>query len=129
LWFTQAWKETYADKADWSVFPECVKTGKNIIANGDIKTKEDVEKMKDCKGIMIGREAVTNPLIFAQLKGLDASSIDVVKAEYERLAKERNAHPKYGSMFSNILEKIVLSWNREFRIVRVPSETLPARKS
>ncbi len=88
-------KETYADKADWSVFPECVKTGKNIIANGNIETKEDVEKMKDCKGVMIGRAAVFNPLIFAELKGMEIPSRDSVKAKYERLLKERNAHPKY----------------------------------
>lgn len=89
-------KETYADKADWTVFSECVKTGKNIIANGDIKTKEDVEKLKDCKGVMIGREAVFDPLIFLKLKGLEVPSLESAKAEYEKLAKERNAHPKYG---------------------------------
>ncbi|MFH0752055.1 MAG: tRNA-dihydrouridine synthase family protein [archaeon] len=88
-------KQTYADKADWSVFPECVKTGKNIIANGDIKTKEDIEKMKDCKGVMIGREAIRNPLIFAELKGLKTPPPSKIKEEYEKLLKERNAHPKY----------------------------------
>jgi len=89
-------KETYAVKADWSIFPECVKTGKKIIANGDIKTQEDVEKFKDCMGVMIGREAVFDPLIFLKLKGLEAPSVESVKAEYEKLVKERNAHPKYG---------------------------------
>ncbi len=98
-------KETYADKADWSVFPECVKTGKNIIANGDIKTKEDIDKMKDCKGVMIGRAAVNNPSIFAELKGLETPSIDAVKAEYERLAKERNTHPKYMKHVFKHIEK------------------------
>lgn len=90
-------KETYANKADWSVFPECARTGKNIIANGDIKAKEDVEKIKDCKckGVMIGREAVFDPLIFLKLKDLEVPSLENVKAEYEKLAKERSAHPKY----------------------------------
>ncbi|MFZ2970822.1 MAG: tRNA-dihydrouridine synthase family protein [Minisyncoccia bacterium] len=88
-------KESYKDKADWSVFPECVKTGKNIIANGNIGTKEDVLKMKGCRGVMIGRAAVFNPLIFAELKGLAIPSRESVKAEYERLLKERHAHPKY----------------------------------
>jgi len=104
-------KETYADKPDWSVFSECAKTGKNIIANGDIKTKEDIEKFKDCKGVMIGRAAVENPLIFAELKGLDVPTRDDVKKEYERLLRERNSHPKYanhifkhlGENFSNVL--------------------------
>lgn len=88
-------KQSYADKPDWSVFTECIKTGKNIIANGDIKTKEDVEKFKDCRGVMIGRSAIANPLIFAGLKDLNASSIGDIKNQYEKLAKERNAHPKY----------------------------------
>ena len=62
--------EPYERKADWSVFPECVETGKPIVANGDIKTKKDVERMKEigCMGIMIGRAAMYNPLIFGQLK-------------------------------------------------------------
>ncbi|MFH1432081.1 MAG: tRNA-dihydrouridine synthase family protein [archaeon] len=88
-------KQTYSDKADWSVFPECVMTGKNIIANGDIKTRDDVEKMRDCKGVMIGRAAIINPLIFAGLKGLPLSPLDEIKKEYEILLNERKAPPKY----------------------------------
>ena len=89
--------QTYNEKADWSIFPECVNTGKNIIANGDIKTKEDVKKIKSfgCKGVMIGRAAIINPLIFAELKGLSTSSIDKIKAEYGRLLKERNPPVRY----------------------------------
>jgi tRNA-dihydrouridine synthase B len=98
-------KETYADKADRSVFPECVKTGKNIIANGDIKTKEDIEKLKDCKGAMIGRAAIENPLIFAELKGIEVPSRESIKAEYERLLKERNAHPKYSKHIFKHIDK------------------------
>lgn len=101
-------KESYADKADWSVFPECVKTGKNIIANGDIKTKEDVEKLKNCRGVMIGRAAITNPFIFAEVKGLDVPPVEKIKAEYERLIKERNAHPKYAkNIFKHLGKKNV----------------------
>lgn len=92
-------KEAYADKADWSVFPECVKTGKNIIANGDIRTKEDAEKLKYCRGVMIGRQAVLDPLIFSKLKGLEVPELESVKSEYEKLAEERNAHTKYKSHF------------------------------
>ncbi len=90
-------KETYIDKADRSVFPECVKTGKPIIANGDIRTSDDVRKMKDfgCKGIMIGRAATVNPLIFTELKGLPLPRMDRLRAEYEKLLKERNAANKY----------------------------------
>ncbi|MEK6969244.1 MAG: tRNA-dihydrouridine synthase family protein [Nanoarchaeota archaeon] len=89
--------QTYAEKADWSVFPECVKTGKNIIANGDIKTKADVEQIKSfgCKGVMIGRAAITNPLIFAELKGLALPPVDKIKKEYDQLLQERNPPFKY----------------------------------
>lgn len=104
-------KETYADKADWTVFSECVKTGKNIIANGDIKTRENVEKLKDCKGIMIGREAVFDPLMFLKLKGLEVPNIENVKEEYEKLVKERNAHPKYGKhIFKHIGKNFAGIW-------------------
>src|SRR3989339_938712 len=90
-------KQTYKDKADWKVFPECVRTKKVIIANGDIRTKEDVDKMKKygCRGVMIGRAAVANPLIFAELKGMATPSLDKVKAEYDALLTEREAKPEY----------------------------------
>ena len=43
---------------------------KVIIANGDIKTKEQIKYLKSIgvKGAMIGREALDNPQIFNQLK-------------------------------------------------------------
>lgn len=90
-------KEPYGEEADWRVFSECVKTGKMIIANGDIKTLEDTEKMRDigCAGVMIGRAAIVNPLIFAELKGLPLPSLGKIKAEYIRLINERTPHPKY----------------------------------
>ena len=101
-------KETYIDKADWSVFSECVKTGKNIIANGDIETKDDIEKLKICKGVMIGRAAVENPLIFAQLKNFKIPARDKVKTEYEILLKQRNSHQKYAKhIFKHIGEDFI----------------------
>ena len=63
-------KERDKDPADFSVYEECVQTGKKIIANGDIKTKDQIEYLKSIgvKGAMIGREALDNPQIFNQLK-------------------------------------------------------------
>lgn len=83
--------ESYEIKADWSVFSECVKTGKDIVANGDIRTKDDVEKMKEfgCIGVMIGRAAMNNPLIFGQLKNMKLPSLADVKQEYISLCKKR----------------------------------------
>ncbi|MCE7743457.1 MAG: tRNA-dihydrouridine synthase family protein [Candidatus Heimdallarchaeota archaeon] len=84
--------ESYEIKADWSVFPECVETGKAIVANGDIITQEDVEKMKEigCVGVMIGRTAMNNPLIFGQLRNLKLPSLESVKKEIAELQKQRN---------------------------------------
>ena len=96
-------KQTYNEKADLSVIPECIATGKNIIANGDITTKSDVEKLRDCAGVMIGRAAITNPLIFAELKGIKTPPINEILNEYLALAKKRNAAQKYQN---NILRRI-----------------------
>ena len=62
-------KENSKDPADFNVYPECVKTNKVIIANGDITTKEQIEYLKSIgvKGVMIGRAAVKNPNIFSLL--------------------------------------------------------------
>jgi len=102
--------QTYKDKADWSIFPECAKTGKNIIANGDIKTKEDAETMKSfgCKGVMIGRQAIKNPTIFAQLKGLAVPSKEELEREYKELFKQRDPPLKYmKNVFKHIDKNVV----------------------
>ncbi|NPD88838.1 MAG: tRNA-dihydrouridine synthase family protein [Asgard group archaeon] len=96
--------ESYERKADWSVFPECVNTGKAIVANGDIQTKGDVEKMKEigCIGVMIGRAAENNPLIFGQLRNLKLPTLKSVKQEYIELCKNRE-----GSYRENVSKWII----------------------
>ena len=81
--------ESYDVKADWNVFPECVTTGKKIIANGDIRTKKDVEEMEKigCWGVMIGRAAKDNPLIFGQLKNIEVPTLESANKEIEKLRK------------------------------------------
>ena len=56
-------KEEYIHPADYSVYPECVDTGKKIIANGDISTKEQVDSLYQIgiKGVMVGRAALEHP--------------------------------------------------------------------
>ena len=63
-------KERDKDPADFSIYEECVKTKKEIIANGDITTKKKIQYLKSIgiKGAMIGRAAVKNPDIFKKLK-------------------------------------------------------------
>lgn len=62
-------KETNKDPADFQVYKRCVETNKIIIANGDIKTKEQIQYLKSLgiKGAMIGRAALKNPSIFKKL--------------------------------------------------------------
>jgi len=63
-------KETQNNTADFEIYKACVNTGKEIIANGDIETKEQIEFLKSIgvKGAMIGRAASKDPTIFNKLK-------------------------------------------------------------
>ena len=63
-------KQKSNDPADFSVYQKCLDTGKLIVANGDIKTKEKVIELKKLGlyGAMIGRAAIENPSIFKDLK-------------------------------------------------------------
>ncbi len=69
-------KQTERDPADFSVYAKCIDTGKQIVANGDIKTRKQVAELKEMGmfGAMIGRAAVSNPMIFNQLKMKSAIS-------------------------------------------------------
>ncbi len=62
-------KQTLSDKADFSVYEKCVATGKKIVANGDIKTKEQVAALRQqgLYGAMVGRAAMGNPKVFKVL--------------------------------------------------------------
>ncbi len=67
-------KQMYTGTADWHKIAE-VKNNPHIhipiFANGDIKTPEDAKRIRDefgFDGAMIGRAAIGNPWIFAQMK-------------------------------------------------------------
>ncbi len=97
--------QKYSDPADFSVYDECVATGKSIVANGDISTKEQVDDLKKrgLKGIMIGRAAVVDPAIFNRLKGKEAPNAAQLKQEYLELTKEYGTHERY---LRNVLKRI-----------------------
>lgn len=86
--------QNYNDEPDYTVFEECVSSGKEIIANGNIDSKEKITELKKTgvKGVMIGRAAVSNPAIFDLLKGKQkeksAPSQEQLKTEYSILAKK-----------------------------------------
>jgi len=62
--------QTEKNPADFSVYSKCVKTGKDIVANGDIENKMQVEKLKNdgLYGAMIGRAAMEDQIIFEKLR-------------------------------------------------------------
>lgn len=79
-------KQSYNEPADFSVYPSCVDTGKKIVANGDIKSIEDIKRLPPVYGVMIGREAIRNPSIFELLKDGKGSDIPSLKKEYEEIS-------------------------------------------
>ena len=89
--------QTYDEPADFSVYEECVKTGRRIIANGDIKTKEQVDFVKSVgvTGVMIGREAILDPLIFNKLKGIQSPPKEDAIREYLELSSKFSEHQRY----------------------------------
>lgn len=97
--------QTYEDPVDYDAIIECVASGKNIIANGDITTKEQVSMLKDkgVKGVMIGRAAVYNPAIFNFLKGKPTPSFEQLKKEYLEIADRFKAPFKYQK---NVLKRL-----------------------
>ncbi len=98
-------EDTYKDSADYSVFSECIDTGKKIIANGDINTIKIVDELKKVgvSGVMIGRSAVTNPAIFDLLKENKIPSFDKLKEEYLFLAEKYTSSPRHKK---NVLMRI-----------------------
>ena len=87
-------KQGFNEEADLKVYPECVASGKSIIANGDIKTKEDVDSLKDIggSGVMIGRVAIRNPGIFGIKKGIKVPPIEELRKEYEQMIIENKEY-------------------------------------
>ncbi|MBN2111973.1 tRNA-dihydrouridine synthase family protein [Candidatus Woesearchaeota archaeon] len=89
--------QSYDEPADFSVYEECVKTGKTVIANGDITTNSQIEYLKKAgvKGAMIGRAAVLNPSIFSMLKGESSAPINSIIKEYLSLSDLYNEPFRY----------------------------------
>lgn len=65
----------FRGKADWDIISRVKKSLTiPVIGNGDIVTAEDALEMKTttgCDGIMVGRAAIGNPMIFGQILALE----------------------------------------------------------
>lgn len=97
--------QSYDEPADFSVYERCVKTGRNIIANGDINTKEQIEFLKGVgvKGAMIGRAAISYPAIFNKLKDENCPDIEQLKKEFIELTEKYDEPFRYRK---NVLKNI-----------------------
>jgi nifR3 family TIM-barrel protein len=64
-------QQGYKGQADWDAIAEIRQAvGVPVIANGDVRTVADIERIKaltGCPAVMIGRGAVGNPWIFSRL--------------------------------------------------------------
>jgi tRNA-dihydrouridine synthase B len=73
-------KKHYSGKADWNAIKKLKKAVKiPVIGNGDICSKEDVEKMffeTKCDFVMVGREAIGNAFIFKHLVSGEKRTIE-----------------------------------------------------
>jgi len=99
--------QSYNVPADFSIYQECVDTGKTIIANGDIKTQKQIDFLKKIglKGAMIGRPAILDPSIFNKLKGLSSPKLEAILAEYVKLADKFDEPFRYRK---NILKRRII---------------------
>lgn len=97
--------QTYGEPADFSVFEECAKTGKKIIANGDIKTKAQIDFLSKLgiSGAMIGRAAVRDPGIFNRLRGIDAPPPSKLRELYIQTSRNFGISEHYTK---NVLKRI-----------------------
>lgn len=78
-------QQEFRGKADWTHIAR-VKEALSIpvIGNGDVRCREDALRMlaeTGCDGVMIGRAAVGNPWIFAQVLGKDAAPTPAERGE------------------------------------------------
>lgn len=96
-------RESSKEPADWSVFEECIATGKHIVPNGDIAEREHITHFKQLgiKEVMIGRAAVRNPSVFAYLKGGERKNVDALRQEYLQLCGQ---YPNVLKYKENVLD-------------------------
>jgi nifR3 family TIM-barrel protein len=73
--------QNYGGQADWDEIAHLRQTvSVPVIGNGDVRTPEDIERMKastGCDAVMIGRAAIGNPWIFSRLKRKKLTIIEI----------------------------------------------------
>jgi nifR3 family TIM-barrel protein len=84
-------EQRYAGNADWDAVAEVKSLVRiPVIGSGDVKTVQDIQRMKDhtgCDAVMIGRGALANPWIFCGLDRAQVSPEQVQETVRKHLAK------------------------------------------
>ncbi len=79
----------YGGQADWDAIAEIKQAVKiPVIGNGDVKTAQDIERMKahtGCDAVMIARAAIGNPWIFQRRNREDVSLQEMVLLQKRHL--------------------------------------------
>jgi len=95
--------QQYAGAADHAVTAEVVRRTKiPVIANGDIRTAADglrVLRETGAAGLMLGRGAIADPLLFARLRG--EASAEPTREEFAAMLRRylREVLERYGQLF------------------------------
>lgn len=111
--------ESYEEKPDYSIYPECVKTGKIIVANGDFNTQEKIDFLKSIgvKGVMIGKSAINDPTIFNKLKGNISKDIETITKDYIALTEKYDEPFRYRKNIQKRLGKKEFFSGREASVL------------
>lgn len=79
----------YGGHADWDAIAEVKQAVRvPVIGNGDVKTAQDIDRMKahtGCDGVMIARAAIGNPWIFQRRNRSDVSLHEMVMLQKRHL--------------------------------------------
>lgn len=96
-------KQMYEGKADWNEIKKGVNsTRAPVLANGDIKTKDDfneVLKITGARGALIGRASFGDPLIFSKIRDQEIKNIDIRDLIIEHTKKFIELYPDPKAFF------------------------------
>ena len=94
-------REESFTKADLTVFEECLETGKTIVANGSIVTREDIIYLSSLgiHSVMLGRAALANPSVFQWLQGGKLEDISSVRERYDTIQTTYPSRELYKTHF------------------------------
>ena len=101
--------QAYSGQADWDYIKEVkAKSPLPIIGNGDLKTSEQILKLKKesgCDGMMIGRGALKNPYIFQEVvqKYKNPQSSTLPNREANSLRDPKKALNRFKTLFRKLL--------------------------